>query len=411
MSDKLFSAPSMTLVFISFLLGLSEFIVLGISENIAGDLGESVSRVVLLITVFAWAYAVSAPLLTSVTAGMDRRRVFLVFLAVFLIANSVSFASATYLVLAVSRIVTAAVSGVLLAMALGYVPLVSAPQNIPKTIAFVFAGFSIACTVGLPVGNVIASEWGWQYTFLVVVVLSVAAVALASAVLPREEHHPMKDHGPQPRENMFSILKDGRILLTMLFSITGVGGAYVFFSAIQPLMNSFFGYDTGKVTLGLLAFGVAAFISNVSSSAVAEKGGYRALRIVALLQMLVFLGMVPALDAGWTAGMLMILAMGLVMYLMNSANQMHYMEIAATDYPQSIRLASSFNPMTFNLGIGIGAAVCSAMMESGHGFADIAVAAAVVSAISLVAVLLIVRTEKDEGKRTSLYGGVASGKD
>ena len=413
MSEKLFNFPTVTLIFTSFVLGLSEFIVLGISEDIASGLHENIDKIVLLITIFAWAYAIAAPVLTSVTAKMNRYRIFLLFFAVFLVANVISFFSTTYLVLALSRVITAAVSGVILAMALGYVPSVTAPQNIPKAIALVFAGFSIACTVGLPLGNVIVSSTHhWEYTFVAVIALSVIVLAMSVLSLPRENAQSnWGEQGPAPTGGMFTIVKDRRILLTMAFSIFGVGGAYVFFSAIQPLMNSFFDYDSTKVTIGLLCFGVFALISNVSSSTVAEKGGFRMLRWIALAQVVVFLVMPTALDIGWLTGMIMVMAMGLVMYLMNSANQMHYMEIAGKDYPQSVRLASSFNPMTFNFGIGIGAAVCSAMMSSGESFGTIGYVAAVVSLIALVAVFLIVRIEGDPAQQTSLLEGTAKGGD
>ena len=51
-------------------------------------------------------------------------------------------------------------------------------------------------------------------------------------------------------------------------------------------------------------------------------------------------------------------------YLMNSPVQMHMIEIAQRDYPESLILASSLNPSSFNVGIMLGSLLGGAIYDS-----------------------------------------------
>ena len=49
------------------------------------------------------------------------------------------------------------------------------------------------------------------------------------------------------------------------------------------------------------------------------------------------------------------------MYLMNSSIQMHFLNIASQEVPESINLASSLSPVSFNFGMALGS-VCGSII-------------------------------------------------
>ena len=69
------------------------------------------------------------------------------------------------------------------------------------------------------------------------------------------------------------------------------------------------------------------------------------------LCLLAFASLVPA------GGALLLVALGMLMYLQNSASQVLYMDVAYQSHPGSVNLAASLNSMSFNIGIAIGSAV------------------------------------------------------
>ncbi len=52
-------------VFIAFMLGCNEYIIVGVLPDISSEFGTGLSQLGLLVTIFALVYALSTPLVTS----------------------------------------------------------------------------------------------------------------------------------------------------------------------------------------------------------------------------------------------------------------------------------------------------------------------------------------------------------
>ncbi len=62
--DETFKLQSMVLIAIAFVLGCSEYIIVGILDNLAKQFQIGISQVGYLVTGFALVYAISTPLIT-----------------------------------------------------------------------------------------------------------------------------------------------------------------------------------------------------------------------------------------------------------------------------------------------------------------------------------------------------------
>ncbi len=62
-------------------------------------------------------------------------------------------------------------------------------------------------------------------------------------------------------------------------------------------------------------------------------------------------------------GSLVLIVLGTMMYLQNSASQVLYMDTAAPSHPGSMNLAASLNSMSFNIGIAVGSAVAGVVND------------------------------------------------
>ncbi|MDQ0877653.1 putative MFS family arabinose efflux permease [Paenibacillus sp. V4I3] len=62
------------LTLISFLVGMSQFVISGILDEVANSVGVSLSAAGQLITVFALATAIGTPVVMVTTAKMGRRK-------------------------------------------------------------------------------------------------------------------------------------------------------------------------------------------------------------------------------------------------------------------------------------------------------------------------------------------------
>jgi len=120
--ERFFNLPVVVLIASSFMLGMSEFIVVGVLPDIASSLKVSEVTVGNLVSLFAIVYAPVTPLGSALSARFPRFVTHLVLIGVFLVGNILCAFAPNYPVLMVARILIALVSGTLVAIAMTYAP-------------------------------------------------------------------------------------------------------------------------------------------------------------------------------------------------------------------------------------------------------------------------------------------------
>lgn len=187
-TDRFFNLPVTILIFASFMLGMSEFVVVGILPDIASGLKVSEVTVGNLVAIFAFVYAPCTPLGSALSARFPRFLAYLTLMGVFLVGNILCAFAPNYPVLLIARLLIASVSGTLVAISMTFAPDVTTDKYRTKFIAWVFSGFSIASVVGVPAGTWVANTFGWRVTFALVSVLTAVLMASMAVSLPRNSH-------------------------------------------------------------------------------------------------------------------------------------------------------------------------------------------------------------------------------
>lgn len=353
--ERFFNLPVMVLISLSFMLGMSEFIVVGVLPDIAAGLKVSEVTVGNLVSLFAFVYAPVTPLGSALSARFPRFATHLALVGVFLIGNVLCAFASNYGVLVVARILIALVSGTLVAIAMTYAPDVTTEQYRTKFIAWVFSGFSIASVVGVPVGTWVANTFGWRWAFHLVNVLTVVLMVLMVMVLPRNSRIVKIGFLPQ-----FRLFFDRRIQLGVLAVVFGAAATYVFYTYLTPIMRDEVHVPEQYLSVGLVIFGAACLWSNLYGGKLADRGrGVEPLTHIRPIYCAHAVLMASLIVTHWVPvyGALLLVVLGMFMYLQNSASQVLYMDVASQSHPGSLNLAASLNSMSFNIGIAIGSAV------------------------------------------------------
>ena len=353
--ERFFNLPVIVLISLSFMLGMSEFIVVGILPDIAAGLKVSEVTVGNLVSLFAFVYAPVTPLGSALSARFPRFATHLTLVGVFLIGNVLCAFASNYGVLVVARILIALVSGTLVAIAMTYAPDVTTEQYRTKFIAWVFSGFSIASVVGVPVGTWVANTFGWRWAFHLVNVLTVALIVLMVMVLPRNSRIVKIGFLPQ-----FRLFFDRRIQLGVLAVVFGAAATYVFYTYLTPIMRDEVHVPEQYLSVGLVIFGAACLWSNLYGGKLADRGrGVEPLTHIRPIYCAHAVLMASLIVTHWVPvyGALLLVVLGMFMYLQNSASQVLYMDVASQSHPGSLNLAASLNSMSFNIGIALGSAV------------------------------------------------------
>ena len=353
--ERFFNLPVVILIASSFMLGMSEFIVVGILPDIAADLKISEVTVGNLVSLFAFVYAPVTPLGSALSARFPRFATHLTLIGIFLAGNLLCAFAPNYTVLVVARIMIALVSGTLVAVAMTYVPDVTTDRFRTKFIAWVFSGFSIASVVGVPVGTWVANTFGWRWAFHMINVLTIMLIVGMVVALPRNSHIVKIGFLPQ-----FRLFFDRRIQLGVLTVVFGAAASYVFYTYLTPIMRDEVHVPEQYLSVGLVIFGAACLWSNLYGGKLADRGrGVEPLTHIRPIYCAHAVLMASLVVAHWVPvyGALLLVVLGMFMYLQNSASQVLYMDVASQSHPGSLNLAASLNSMSFNIGIALGSAV------------------------------------------------------
>ena len=353
--ERFFNLPVLILIASSFMLGMSEFIMVGILPDIAVGLKVSEVTVGNLVSLFAFVYAPVTPLGSALSARFPRFATHMTLIGVFLAGNLLCAFAPNCAVLVVARIMIALVSGTLVAVAMTYAPDVTTDKFRTKFIAWVFSGFSIASVVGVPVGTWVANTFGWRWAFHIINVLTIVLIVGMVVALPRNSHIVKIGFLPQ-----FRLFFDRRIQLGVLTVVFGAAASYVFYTYLTPIMRDEVHVPEQYLSVGLVIFGAACLWSNLYGGKLADRGrGVEPLTHIRPIYCAHAVLMASLVVAHWVPvyGALLLVVLGMFMYLQNSASQVLYMDVASQSHPGSLNLAASLNSMSFNIGIAIGSAV------------------------------------------------------
>ena len=372
------------LVVLGFSLGCSEFVVIGIEPELARSFDVSLARVGELISSFALTYAVATPALALSTGRFRRYQLLVAYSALFCAGNVVAALSTSFEVLLASRVVIGAVSGALLAVGVTYLPeLVDDERRVPIAISVVYAAFSVAMVISTSLAKMVADAFGWHLALEATLVLAVVTCVALVAVLPRSG---ATDEPATVREQAV-ILREPVVLSGMAIFVFGVGAVYTFYGYITPYLEQVLGMDTAAASATLMAYGGMTLVSNLAAGWLDARFGLRALLVAFPLQAAV-LAALSAVGGAMPAALVAIMAVGLGMYLLSVPVISLFMRVARERHPKALTLASSLEPMAFNVGIAFGTAVGGAVvMGPGMGASGY-----VGAAFSLVALLLVALT-------------------
>lgn len=265
--ERFFNLPVLILIASSFMLGMSEFIMVGILPDIAVGLKVSEVTVGNLVSLFAFVYAPVTPLGSALSARFPRFATHMTLIGVFLAGNLLCAFAPNYAVLMAGRILIALVSGTLVAIAMTYAPDVATDTFRTKFIAWVFSGFSIASVVGVPVGTWVANAFGWRWAFHLVNALTVVLIIGMVAVLPRNSHAAKIGFLSQ-----FRLFFDRCIQLGVLDVVCGAAASYVFYTYLTPIMRDEVHVPEQYLSVGLVIFGAACLWSNLYGGKLADRG-------------------------------------------------------------------------------------------------------------------------------------------
>ena len=234
-------------------VGLVELIVGGILPIIADDLNVSIGTAGQLITVYALVFAIAGPVLLSLTAKVERKKLYLLTMSIFFIGNIMTYFSPTFTFVMIARVITSMSAALLIVLSLTITARIVEASHRAKALGYIIMGISSSLVLGVPLGILITNAFGWRSVFLGISVLSICSFIFVSIFLGKV---PMGD--VQPLSAQIKALANKKIVFAHLATMFMLAGHYTVYAYFTPFLETNLNLNQYWISICYFLFGIAA---------------------------------------------------------------------------------------------------------------------------------------------------------
>ena len=148
----------------AFAIGTEGFMIAGLLPALARDLNVGLPAAGSLVTAFSLVYAICAPVMAVLTAGVERRRVLALAIGSFALANLLAALAPNYSSLLAARLLLALSAASFTPAATGYAATLGGGRRHGLAISIVTNGLTLAIVIGAPFGALVGQGSGWRAT-------------------------------------------------------------------------------------------------------------------------------------------------------------------------------------------------------------------------------------------------------
>ena len=356
----------------AFVFGTAEFVIVGVLDLVARDLGTSIDSAGHLVMAYALGIAIGGPVATALSTRLERRFVLALSLLVFVAFNGVVIVSHQMGLLLIARFVPGAMHGLFVGAASVIAAALVRPEQRGQAMAMVFGGVAVATVLGVPLGTWVAQATGWRTAFTAVVVLGAVAWFGTLCFVPRAGTRPANTFGVQLRAAFAP-----RVLALLGVAALLMGGQFSALTFIAPYLKQISGASDATISAYLLAYGIASAVGMFAGGRFADRDASLTL-VAANVLLVIVLGAFYLFGSNPVVAVLALGAWGLAGFGMVPAIQLRVVGLAGP----GADLAASLSASAVNAGIAAGS------LAGGLALARFGVEAPMAMAVALCALAL-----------------------
>ena len=338
----------------NLVIGSGAFVLSGILQPLARELGISVAAAGQVMTAYAVATAVLAPVLILLTARWPRKRAIQLALGLFTAGNLVSALANDVTILLMGRMLMGA-GVVFTAMVSAYAVTLVAPELRGRALSTVFLGMSISYAVALPVGAWLGFEYGWHTPVWLCAAASLAALLAATVLLPE---------GVVTQSASFAGFKtaasQSAVLRVWLRTLLFFVAIFSVFAYVGPVLLALNAMSPVTLSVVLALFGVAGVAGTLLGGWANDKFGSLRTIQVQLTVLVSMMCLLPLTQGNLVATVIIMVVWGMAGFGLTAPQQSRLVSLSPTQAP----LLLSLNSSMLYLGTALGAVVSGALIES-----------------------------------------------
>jgi len=342
------------LTIISFVCGMVELIIGGILDLIASDLDVSIGQAGLLITIFSFVFAISAPVLLVLTSKYERKKLTLTTLIIFLLGNIIAVFSINYSMLFISRIISAASSSLLIVLCIVMASNIVDSKYRGRAIGIVSMGVSGSIVLGLPIGLSLGDAFGWRAPFALITILTlfsmVGVYIFMGRVAPKAE---------VPLKKQLTALKDRKVAFALLTTLIFLAGHTTLYAYLKPFLQATMDLSANWISIIYFLFGVAAVSGGAIGGAFSDRYGTKPTIFGVILILLAVIFTIYFATSALPLFLVFLIVWGMMSWALSPPLQSYLIEIA----PDTSDILISLNNSALHLGVALGSLIGGIVIE------------------------------------------------
>jgi len=314
----------------------------------------------LVVSAYAFSAGASGLLAAGFADKFDRKKLLLFFYVGFIIGTLLCGIAPTYTFLLIARVVTGLFGGVISSVSFAIITDLFKMEVRGRVMGFVQMSFAVSQVLGIPVGLVLATHFGWHAPFWMLTVFgTLLGIAIAMYMQPVTEHLNNR-MDVNPFFHLIKTLSQSRYLLAFSATTLLATGGFM----LMPFASAFTTHNLG-IGMDLLPWvygitGVFSMIFGPLTGKLSDKVGKY--KVFAAGSMLTFITIAIYTNLGITP-LFMVIIINIFMFLGVSSRMVAASAlITAVPAPQDRGAFMSINSSVQQISGGIGAAVAGLLV-------------------------------------------------
>jgi len=256
----------LTLTLGGMVVGMTEFMMMGVLPDVATSLSISIPSAGHLISIYALGVVIGAPLMTALTAKYRPRIILMSLMGMFALFNTLFALAPSYELLLVTRLFAGLPHGAFFGMGAVVASRLAEPGREARAVSMMFAGLTIANIAGVPLGTWMAHAIGWRYAFF-----AIAVIALIAALSIRKWMPNLAPAAYEGFSKSVKVFKQLDIWIIIGISSIGTGGLFAWISYIAPLMTEVGGFSSSSISSIMIVAGLGMAAGNFIGGRLADR--------------------------------------------------------------------------------------------------------------------------------------------
>lgn len=339
-------------------IGTTEFVMMGLLQDVAGDFKITIPQAGYLISAYALGVVIGAPLLVAIGGKYPPKKVLLFLMGMFVVFNGLSAFAPDSNWMFLARLLSGLPHGAFFGVGAVVASKLADKGKEALAVSIMFAGLTIANVVAVPVGTYLGHYYSWRFTFGMIAGIGLLTILFLQLWLPAMQ--PARTTSLKAELRFF---KTAPAWFLIAITSIGTGGLFAWISYISPIMTDVAGFSKETVPYIMILAGLGMVAGNLLGGKLCDATSPATACMVSLLAIAGCLVINYLIASHATAGLVMTFVTGVITFSLGTPIQMLMIRTAG----DAAMLGAAATQASFNLGNALGAFLGGLPITAGLG--------------------------------------------